>query len=108
MLRLPRPQLPQLPSQEELQGLRHQGEAEGVLVGAQALLLLAGHQAAGRGEGGGRGGHQGEDEQEGLRHQGEDGQEEEGGGRQASLVGFLEEGLVSCSLEMFLVIAFNI
>ena len=115
VLRLPWPQLPQLPSQEErlqvqlqgllweVQGLRHQG----VLVGAQALLLLAGHQPAGRGEGG-RGGHQGEDEQEGLRHQGEDGQEEEGGGRQASLVGFLEEGLVFCSLEMFLVIAFNI
>ena len=77
-------------------------------MGAQALLLLAGHQPAGQGEGG-RGGHQREDEQEGLRHQGEDGQEEGGEGRQASLVGFLEEGLVSsCSLEMFLVIAFNI
>ena len=36
----------------EEQGLGHQGQGEEVLVAAQALLLLADHQAAGREDGG--------------------------------------------------------
>ena len=39
--------------------------------------------------------------EEGLEHQGEE------GGRQGSLVGFLEEELVFCSLEIFLVFALS-
>ena len=68
MLGLPRPQLPQLPSQEERLQL-------------QVQRLLCG--------------------EEGLEHQGEEGE------RQGSLVGFLEEELVFCSLEIFLVFALS-